>query len=145
MTVTIRYAQPEDQQRCSELLGVLAEHTGGPFESFDSEAFEYLLTNERGCLIVAEEDGNILGLASISFNFALRYNGEYCTLEELVLDQDARGKNVGGRLVEETIRLAKERGCKEYGLYILESTLQNQTFYEKFGFAKVGIDMRQKL
>ena len=38
----------------------------------------------------------ILGMASISFNLALRYNGEYCQLEELIVDQNARGKNVGG-------------------------------------------------
>jgi len=44
-------------------------------------------------------------MASISFNLALRYNGEYCQLEELVVDPDARGQNVGGLLLEETIRL----------------------------------------
>jgi len=75
------------------------------------------------------KSGKILGMASISFNLALRYNGEYCQLEELVVDPEARGKNVGGLLIEETIRLANIRGCKEYGLYILESTKHNQGFY----------------
>ena len=95
--------------------------------------------------MVAEEDGKILGMASISFNLALRYNGEYCQLEELVVDQDARGKNVGGLLIEETLRLAKNRGCKEFGLYLLESTKHNQPFYEKYGFEKIGEEMRQSL
>ena len=83
--------------------------------------------------------------SSISFNLALRYNGEYCQLEELVVDPDARGKDVGGLLIEETIRLAKIRDCKEYGLYILESTKHNQGFYEKYGFIKVGEEMRQQI
>jgi len=87
----------------------------------------------------------VFGMASISFNLALRYNGEYCQLEELVVDPDARGKNVGGLLIEETILLAKTRGCREYGLYILESTKHNQGFYEKYGFIKVGEEMRQPL
>ena len=82
----------------------------------------------------AEEDGKILGMASISFNLALRYNGEYCQLEELVVDQNARGKNVGGLLIEETLRLAKNRDCKEFGLYLLESTKHNKPFYEKYVF-----------
>ena len=145
MSVIVRLAKLEDQQQCSELLNVLAKATSDSHEIFDSETFEYLISNERGSLVVAEESGNVLGMASISFNLALRYNGEYCQLEELVVDQDARGKNVGGLLIEETIRLAKIRGCKEFGLYILESTKHNQTFYEKYGFIKVGEEMRQPL
>ena len=120
MSVTLRLAKLEDQQRCSELLNVLAKATADPHEIFDSDTFEHLISNERGSLVIAEENGKVLGMASISFNLALRYNGEYCQLEELVVDSEARGKNVGGLLMEETISLAKTRGCKEYGLYILE-------------------------
>ena len=145
MTVIVRLAKSEDQNRCLELLDVLAKVTSDPHEIFDSETFKNLISNERGSLVMAEENGVVLGMASISFNLALRYNGEYCQLEELVVDQDARGKNVGGLLIEETIKLAKKRGCKEYGLYILESTKHNQGFYEKYGFVKVGEEMRQPL
>ena len=145
MTVIVRLAKSEDQNRCLELLDVLAKVTSDPHEIFDSETFKNLISNERGSLVVAEENGDVLGMASISFNIALRYNGEYCQLEELVVDQDVRGKNVGGLLIEETIKLAKKRGCKEYGLYILESTKHNQGFYEKYGFVKVGEEMRQPL
>ena len=145
MSVTVRLAKSEDLIRCSELLDVLAKATSDPHEIFDSKTFEYLISNERASLVVAEEDGTVLGMASISFNLALRYNGEYCQLEELVVDKEARGKNVGGLLIEETIKLAKKRGCKEYGLYILESTKHNQGFYEKYGFVKVGEEMRQSL
>ena len=145
MSVIVRLAKSEDQSRCLELLDVLAKVTSDPHEIFDSETFKNLISNERGSLVMAEENGVVLGMASISFNLALRYNGEYCQLEELVVDQDARGKNVGGLLIEETIKLAKKRGCKEYGLYILESTKHNQGFYEKYGFVKVGEEMRQPL
>ena len=96
-------------------------------------------------MILAEEDANILGMAAISFNLALRYNGEYCQLEELVVDPNARGKNVGGLLVEESVRLARARGCKEFGLYLLESTKHNEPFYAKYGFNTVGAEMRQSL
>ena len=145
MSVIVRLAKLEDQNRCSELLEVLAKATSDPHEIFDSKTFKNLISNERGSLVVAEENGTVLGMASISFNLALRYNGEYCQLEELVVDKEARGKNVGGLLIEETIKLAKKRGCKEYGLYILESTKHNQGFYEKYGFVKVGEEMRQPL
>ena len=145
MSVNIRLAKLEDHLRCSELLNVLAKATSDSKEIFDTETFKELISNERGSLVVAEEDEKILGMASISFNLALRYNGEYCQLEELVVDQDARGKNVGGLLIEETLRLAKSRGCKEFGLYLLQSTKHNQPFYEKYGFVKIGEEMRQSL
>ncbi len=145
MSVNIRLAKSEDQLRCLELLDVLAKATSDPNKIFDSDTFNNLISNERGSLVVAEEDEKILGMASISFNLALRYNGEYCQLEELVVDQDARGKNVGGLLIEETLRLAKNRSCKEFGLYLLESTKHNQPFYEKYGFVKIGEEMRQSL
>ena len=143
MSVITRLAELEDQQRCIELLNVLAAATSGQSEIFDSNIFSKLISNERGSLVIAEENKIILGMASISFNLALRYNGEYCQLEELVVHQEARGKNVGGLLIEETIHLAKSRGCKEFGLYLLESTKHNQSFYEKYGFVVIGDEMRQ--
>ena len=145
MSITIRLAKPEDEQQCSELLDVLAEATSDPNKIFDSNTFNKVISNERGSLVIAEEERKILGMASISFNLALRYNGEYCQLEELVVHQEARGKNVGGLLIEETLRLARNRGCNEFGLYLLESTKHNQSFYEKYGFVVIGEEMRQSL
>ena len=145
MSVNVRLGRSEDQIRCSELLDVLTETTSKQNEIFDSDTFSKLISNERGSLVIAEENGIIHGMASVSFNLALRYNGEYCQLEELVVDKNARGKNVGGLLIEETLRLAKNRGCKEFGLYLLESTKHNQPFYEKYGFVKIGDEMRQSL
>ena len=145
MSVHIRLAKFEDQEHCSELLNVLAEATSGLNDIFDSNTFNKLISNERGSLVIAEEEGKIVGMASISFNLALRYNGEYCQLEELVVHHEARGKNVGGLLIEETLRLAANRGCKEFGLYLLESTKHNQSFYEKYGFVVIGKEMRQSL
>ncbi len=144
-SVNIRLAKQDDEQRCLELLNVLADSTSDSNKIFNSDTFGKLISNERGSLVIAEENGIILGMASISFNLALRYNGEYCQLEELVVDQDARGKNVGGLLIEETLKLAKNRGCKEFGLYLLESTKHNQSFYEKYGFVVIGDEMRQSL
>ena len=60
-------------------------------------------------------------------------------------NNERKDKNVGGLLIEETLILAKKRGCKEFGLYILESTKHNQPFYEKYGFVKIGEEMRQSL
>ena len=44
-----------------------------------------------------------------------------------------------------TIADLNEEAAKEFGLYLLESTRHNQPFYEKYGFVKIGEEMRQSL
>ncbi|MEM7002550.1 MAG: GNAT family N-acetyltransferase [Pseudomonadota bacterium] len=146
MTVAIRVAHEGDQGRCVELFNQLQSVAldSAPPTNF-AEAFALFLTGARGELLVAEEEGLVLGMASVSYNIGLRYGGEYCQLEELVVAPEARGKNVGGLLVRETISRARARGCGEYGLYLVEHTEHNKPFYEKYGFVAVGTEMRQVL
>ncbi|MFC1886953.1 GNAT family N-acetyltransferase [Thermodesulfobacteriota bacterium] len=149
MSITIRNAEINDKERCLELLDALGVATGSSTGSRKTPAagdvFELLLSGERGRIIVAEEAGAILGMATVSYNLAVRYGGEYCQLEELIVDSAARGKNVGGQLVQKTVDNARERGCAEYGLYLLESTEHNRPFYAKYGFETIGTEMRQRL
>ena len=145
MPVTIRKARPEDKAACLVLLGALADATGSSIAAAAGDVFDTLLDESRGMVLVAEEDGPLLGLASVTFNPAMRYGGEYCQLEELVVDPEARGKNLGALLVEATLEQARQRGCAEYGLYLVASTEKNWPFYEKFGFERVGTELRQPL
>ena len=142
MTVTIRAAQSADRQRCMELLSMLNEANSG---AGMAEIFDQLLDHSRGCVFVAEEEGSLLGLASVSYILAMRYRGEYCQLEELIVDPAARGKQAGKLLVQHTIDAARARGCGEYGLYLVATTEHNQPFYEQFGISVVGSEMRMPL
>ena len=149
MSITIRKARAEDESTCVALLGQLGEATGSDHEINFGSALEALLDESRGCILVAEEqegsNTTLLGMASISFNVALRYGGEYCQLEELIVSPEARGKNLGALLVEATVKEARNRGCADYGLYLISTTEKNRGFYEKFGFEAVGTEMRQTL
>ena len=145
MTLTIRNATRADRDSCMELLQSLASFSGGSTDPLAPETFEQLLDNTRGEVFVAESQGRVLGMASVSYNLAMRYGGEYCQLEELMVDPAGRGQNIGGRLVERTVEQATLRGCAEYGLYLVETTEQNLPFYEKYGFRKVGSELRQSL
>ena len=125
-----------------ELIALLVQD--GPHPKW-GELFDRLLSGERGEILVADEGGQLLGVATVSYNLAIRYQGEYCQLEELIVDPAARGKNAGGLLVEETIRRARTRGCADYGLYLIESTEGNRPFYEKYGLRLIGSELRQTL
>jgi len=142
MTITIRPARAEDEARCLELLSLLRNEAPSPGWS---EAFRILLAGERGQVLVADEAGTLLGSAAITFNVAMRFSGEYCQLEELIVDPAARGRNLGGRLIEGVIAAAQSRGCAEIGLYLVDWSTGNRPFYEKYGFSVVGDEMRMPL
>jgi len=138
--VRTRPATDADQARVYELVETL---TGtAPTERWD-EVFASHLRTERGAIVVAENDERILGCATVSYNVALRYGGEYCELEELIVDESARGLNLGRILVQRTIDDARRRGCAEMGLYLVPTTEGNRGFYEKLGFEVIGTEMRQ--
>ncbi len=145
MTVTVRAAAAADAKRCLELLTMLGGPEGRALPDGAGTLFDDLLTAERGQILVAEDAGEVLGMATQSYNIALRYGGEYAQLEELIVDPKARGKNVGGRLLAAAIDAARARGAAEYGLYLLAWTEHNRPFYEKFGLKVVGSEMRMAL
>ena len=145
MRVQLRLAEPGDRGRCLELLALLTQAAGGDIDPRAASTFDDLLDTRRGEVLVADEGGRVLGLASVSYNVAMRYGGEYAQLEELSVDPEARGKNGGGQLVETCVERARARGCGEFGIYLVERTEQNRSFYEKYGFRAVGTEMRQPL
>mgnify|MGYP000191560241 FL=1 len=108
--------------------------------------FDTLIEQSRGEILVADDGAaGLAGLATVTYNLAIRYGGEYCQLEELFVDPGARGRNLGGLLIEAVLARARARGCAECGLYLLPHTEENRPFYEKYGFEAVGAEMRQKL
>ena len=97
--------------------------------------FDILIEQSRGEILVADDGAaGLAGLATVTYNLAIRYGGEYCQLEELFVDPAARGRNLGGLLIEAVLARARARGCAECGLYLLPHTENNRLFYEKYGF-----------
>jgi GNAT superfamily N-acetyltransferase len=142
MAVEVRAATVDDEAGCMALLEALI---GRPASDAWRSVFRRLLDGARGAVLVAHEAGALLGVATVSYNLAIRYGGEYCQLEELIVSTEARGKNAGGLLVQAAVRAARERGCAEMGLYLLPSTEGNRPFYVKYGFTYVGSELRQEL
>ena len=138
--VRTRPATADDLDRCLAFIEQLTGETRTPGWA---EVFTSHLHGARGAVIVAENDETMLGCATVSYNLAIRYGGEYCELEELIVDPAARGLNLGRILVQRTIDDAKARGCAEMGLYLVPTTEGNRGFYEKLGFEVLGTEMRQ--
>ncbi len=143
MTISIRTAEARDEDRCIELLFLLKNASPDSTEG-ERAVFQRLLEHERGEVFVAVGENRVVGIATVSYNLTMRHRGEYCQLEELFVEPAARGRNAGGLLVQHTIAHARERGCAEYGLYI-DASERTRAFYEQYGLAVVGPELRLAL
>lgn len=141
MPIDVRPAVPDDEDAVFALLVQLRDESIARSEPARA-LFRELLSSDRGSVLVAVEGDDVLGVITTSYNLAIRYGGAYAQIEELVVDERARGKQAGAALVRAAIAAARERGCAEIGLYAREA---NRPFYEKFGFTYAGPEMRQPL
>ena len=55
----------------------------------------------------------MLGLVTLAYPTAIRCGGIYGSIEEFIVNEHARGKGVGGRLLETAKEKAAEMGCRE--------------------------------
>ena len=74
---------------------------------------EIVKNDEKGTVFVAEEDDRMIGLITLSYPTAIRCGGKYSCIEEFIVSEQARGKGVGGKLLEASIAEATARGCYE--------------------------------
>jgi GNAT superfamily N-acetyltransferase len=89
---------------------------------------------------VFEVDGEVLGVITSSYISAIRYGGEYARLEELIVDDKARGTGAGMALLKAAIAEAHRHGCSLVTLYSRETT---RAFYEKAGFRYAGPELHR--
>jgi GNAT superfamily N-acetyltransferase len=140
---SVRLGTLADESAVFALLPGLIEAelvAGIPIERSSAARAVYrdLVTSTRGSVIVFEVDGEVLGVITSSYVSAIRYGGEYARLEELIVDDKARGAGAGMVLLQAAIAEARRRGCSLVTLYSRETT---RAFYEKAGFRYVGPEL----
>ena len=86
-------------------------------------------------LLIAEEDGKILGIACLSVIMGpgIKKNAY---LEDFVTDASVRGTGVGGKLWQAMLDWAKEKGCQNLEFTCGHGREKSQEFYKHHG-AKV--------
>jgi glucosamine-phosphate N-acetyltransferase len=104
---------------------------------------EYLLRcvvhNITIFVVVDSETNKIIGTATLLIEEKLLHNfGKVGHIEDVVVDKEHRGKNIGKVLIEHLANYAKENGCYKI---ILNCSLEKQQFYEKCGLVNSNIQM----
>jgi ribosomal protein S18 acetylase RimI-like enzyme len=83
-------------------------------------------------LLIARLDGRIVGtLTLVVFPIP---TGLRAWIEDVVVDESARGHGVGAELTKEAVRLAREAGAKTVDLTSRPSRAAANRLYERLGF-----------
>jgi GNAT superfamily N-acetyltransferase len=91
-------------------------------------------------VFVAEIDSEIVGIALYYYRYST-WKGKTIHLEDLVVKESARGKNVGSALYQKVIEQGKKEGVRRIEWAVLDWNTPAIAFYKKSG-AKVFDDWR---
>ncbi len=144
MAISIRPAERRDLSALVRLLQQLSleeprEDFSETIESGYLRAFEEIDSNPRLTLIVAEDDGEVVGTASVNVIPNLSHVGTpYCVVEDVVVDAARRGHSIGEALMTRAIEIARGAGCRKVTLTSNKSRTDAHRFYERMGFSAVG-------
>jgi GNAT superfamily N-acetyltransferase len=98
----------------------------------------FLDPNEPVFALVAEQDGQIVGLAHYLFHRSTIFVQPTCYLQDLFTVPYERGRGIGRSLIEAVYERAKAAGAKRVYWHPQESNTAGRTLYDKvaqhFGF-----------
>ncbi|NLB47840.1 MAG: GNAT family N-acetyltransferase [Microbacteriaceae bacterium] len=144
MTVEIRRGRSDDL----DALYALARQYQTGREPIGRDEFLVALDNvlrhrdqETNVLFVAQESGTVVGYSLMTVSRLLHAPGLTAHLQEIVVDEDARGRGVGDRLMQANEHYCMGRGVRQ----LSASTARMGSFYNHREFEAVGQHYRKIL
>lgn len=129
----IRQSNPSDIIQLITLLSQLTE-VGNP-RNIPDHVFENIY--------VAIMNDKIIGCATILIEDKIIHDGSKVGhIEDVVVHHNYRKSGIGKLLIDNCVKIAKQRGCYKV---ILDCDEHNVKFYEKCGFRTHGVCMRLDL
>jgi GNAT superfamily N-acetyltransferase len=134
--VLVRLATESDLQAAYKLMAELGYPDLSPPRFV--ETYQSVLKHPAMTLIVAErDDGEIVGLATISRRPQLRLTANLLTIDELVVAGHARGQGIGRALLDHVMAIARDSGAARLELETSRARASyHRQFYLKNGFVE---------
>jgi ribosomal protein S18 acetylase RimI-like enzyme len=136
---SVRLAKPHETEAVTRLMAAFRDHLrlSEPSDDEMRHGVERLLRDpETEFLLAAAEDGApAAGVAQLRFRYGVWRAGGDCLLEDLYVDESARGAGLGHALVAAALDRARARGCRRVELDVNGSNEAAQRLYGSFGFS----------
>ena len=115
------------------------------YSKHDGDSFKVVLKSPDNYVFVAEENGKIIGFATVSVRTLVRYPKPIAELDELFVAEEFRKHGVGKKFMSKVEEIAKKRNC--YRLYIASANRFKiaHKFYEVLGYTKYGFHFYKNL
>ncbi|MFV2083089.1 GNAT family N-acetyltransferase [Micromonospora sp. LOL_021] len=125
----VRVATDEVVKAFGRLLPQLSRSA----KPLDLTALNELVASDASTLLIARREGEIVGaLTLVMFPIP---TGRRAWIEDVVVDESARGLGVGAALTQEAVRLAREAGARTVDLTSRPSRAAANRLYERLGFS----------
>ena len=99
----------------------------------DRKALAEIIAAPSNTILIARDEGKIVGtLTLVVFRIPTAVRA---WIEDVVVDESARGRGAGDALTAEAMRIARERGARTIDLTSRKSREAARKLYEKAGFA----------
>lgn len=149
---TVREAGADDVGAVATAVEALLLELGGrrPERSeLETEVRAHLEDPDGASVLIAESDGNVVGVLSASWQRAIHVPGAYATIQDLWVDEAWRSRGVGAELVEAIASQARTRGVSRLEVGLPRETFaaiaSTESFYRRNGFEHLGPRMRRLL
>ena len=143
---TIRDAIAEDLPALVRLLGQLNETPSLAPTERHVAAFAAVSADSRQRLLVIQHDGAVIGTAAMVVVPNLGHNGTpYALVENVVVDEVARGHHHGEELMQYIIEAARTASCYKVVLTSRKHRKDAHRFYERLGFEATSEGFRYTL
>ncbi len=133
----VRTAVPGDAGTIVQLVRSLAIYEKEPVETVQLTEADVLRDGfgdtPRFEALLAELDGKAVGFALFFHNYSTWLGKPGLYLEDLYVEEQARGYGLGLDLMRELARIADERGCARFELSVLDWN-PTREFYRRLGF-----------
>jgi len=137
---TFRTAQAADLQAiiallADDALGAARETVEDPPTQCYREAFDAIARDPNQLLLVALQEGRVVGCLQLSFIPGLSRRGAWRgQIESVRISSDLRGSGLGRRMIEHSVAECRKRGCSLVQLTTDKSRAEARQFYERLGF-----------
>ena len=135
MDVVIRPAAPQDAAAIAILANKLSRHEGLGDDVFSEEQVLRDGFGDRPAFqaLIAERLGQPVGYALFTDGYNTDIAARAVWLDDLFVDESARGKGIGRRLLAAVARIAVERGARSVWWGVRSSNRQARRFYAGLG------------
>ena len=115
-----------------EAFGRLLPQLSSSAKPLDAAGIAALVSSPAVTVLLARSDGRIAGsLSLVTFRIP---TGLRAWIEDVVVDEEARGQGIGAILTREALRLAKDAGVRTVDLSTRPSRAAAGRLYEREGF-----------